>query len=36
MVADRKNRRIVLRRLEKCGYVLMRNDVAAQGYLCER
>ena len=28
---DRKNRRIILRRMEKCGYVPTRNDTAEDG-----
>ena len=29
---DRKNRRAIPHRLEKCGYVVIRNDAAADGY----
>ena len=30
-LADRKNRRIIPHRLEKCGYLQVHNDAAADG-----
>jgi hypothetical protein len=31
-ISDRKNRRVIPHRLEKCGYVPVRNDAAKDGY----